>query len=560
MNSAIEFNYQTVVKNTESELTILANRFGSSEKVFIKCLSGQSSSLRRLSLNDQLVVFSELKSIGVMPPSAKAVLIDQHHLLIDAPGFLPLKPFILQNKDNLTLLIRLSISLIKLFTALHKGKINNAIFSLDDLLVDGEDLYIFPIGFSKYQSSKSKIGSSDKNLETSQKILSRTIIANLGSLLYEVFTGVKISNSSDSKRPKLTKSLSASEINPSLPQVLSQIISRAIPGDGAIYHTPWGIMKDLQLALSQLESYDTIGDFPLGKWDVVDIPIPVTGHVSGRTLELKILEQMLNNAKDGTFSSVYIEGPPGTGKTFLMNYFADSLPESFFFASSKFNESDRNIPYAGISSAFEPYFNHLLSNNPQQVHLLQKHIEETISPHEPILLTIFPTLSQLLKNVKRSSLEITLDSEHLVSSVFLKFLKGLIELNKPLVLFLDDIHWADAASARLLRKISESRTLPSCLLACTSRPCAGEPHAEQNRYRKYLSLDSFDHFLSINNLSIEEIKNLIAYRFQCPLPRASSLAKVIELRTNGNPLFISSFIDQLLHDEIIYFDYDFCQW
>ena len=167
----------------------------------------------------------------------------------------------------------------------------------------------------------------------------------------------------------------------------------------------------------------------------------------GRKQELNELHQFLDSAIDGCGNTVVISGEAGSGKTRLMIEFLENVKKNDAQVLSGWCLSNASVPYFPFIEAFEPYVSIDNGNLTQQKELkfafteLNRDSKNSISP-------------QIWKDQTFAGI-----TQELLS----------ISTKRPIVLFIDDLQWADSASLSLLHYISRSIEAERILIIATYR-------------------------------------------------------------------------------------------
>lgn len=179
----------------------------------------------------------------------------------------------------------------------------------------------------------------------------------------------------------------------------------------------------------------------------------------GRERELEGLQQYFDLAAQGKGATVFVSGEAGSGKTRLITEFIDKVKKKGAAVLSGWCLSNAAIPYFPFIEAFNAYFSP--SFEEEQLTSFQQPgsnavfgVEEEIVKNGPGITTWLTGPGQIEKAGKPEALTPQVWKDQAFAAVT-KTLHG-ISAQEPLILFLDDVHWADSASLALLHYISRS--------------------------------------------------------------------------------------------------------
>ncbi|MDH3878684.1 MAG: AAA family ATPase, partial [Desulfobacterales bacterium] len=251
----------------------------------------------------------------------------------------------------------------------------------------------------------------------------------------------------------------------------------------------------------------------------------------GRGPEMEALQAAFKKAKKGDAQIVDVVGEAGVGKSRLVYEFRETLGNAARVLSGICIHYGRNISFLPVIDVVKGAFGITEGMTEEDV---SRHIEEKATDS---LASMIPFYRNLLSLRVDDSILDLLDSEGRKFGTFeaVKDLLFKISENKPLVLFLDDIHWMDKISEELFTYFSRSFVKSPILMIANYRP-EGAPTWAQGAHYQRLGLETLS-----SNSSIRLMRNILGGVALNP-----NLEKKLIERASGNPFFVEETIRELL--------------
>src|SRR5262249_43170322 len=217
------------------------------------------------------------------------------------------------------------------------------------------------------------------------------------------------------------------------------------------YQTAAGVEHDLRRCLAHWEAEGRIGAFPLGAHDTPDrLLIPETLY--GRAREIESLRAAFDRVvTSGMPELVLVSGAAGIGKSSVVHELHKALvPPRGLFASGKFDQYKRDIPYATLAQALQSLLRALLGQSDAELGRWREALQEALGPHGQLMVELVPDLTLILGEQPPVPALPPQDAQRRFQRVFRRFLGVFARPEHPLALFLDDLQWLDAATLELL--------------------------------------------------------------------------------------------------------------
>ncbi len=465
--------------------------------------------------------------------------------------------------------LEISISITKTIDSLHKNGIIHKDIQPENIVINTTNKQIKIIDFrtssllsnerenilnQNFNKGNPGYMSPEQTGRMNRVLDYRTDLYSLGITFYEMLTGKKPFNSDDPFEiihSHIAKSpISPVKIKNYIPEVISQIVLKLLSKNAEDrYQSAYGLYTDLEECLEKLIQDSIIVNFALGKNDVPN-RFEIKQKLYGRELQIKILMDTYQKVCRGSSEIMMISGYSGIGKTSIVKeIYKKIIKNKGYFTSGKFEEFNRDIPYTSIAQAFKKIIRQILTQSDESINLWRSKVIDVLGKNAPLVTSVIPDIELLIgKQYEIEDLTPT-ESQNRFNYTFKKFVSLFTENETPMVLFLDDLQWADQASLKLIHLLVSEPAISYLFIIGAYRD-----NQVSISHPLSLELDAIEkenlivEKIRIEPLSKDALHQLISEALNDHTDQVNALTKLIFEKTNGNPFFVNELF-KTIYDE-----------
>ena len=352
------------------------------------------------------------------------------------------------------------------------------------------------------------------------------------------------------------------ELNSEIPECLSQAVLKLLSkAADDRYQSMFGLKYDLQSCLDSLSSGTPKGIFTLGQKDVSD-RFQIPQKLYGRKEEVERLLTIFEYVVKGNKELVLVSGYSGQGKSSLVHEIHKPITaKRGFFIHGKFDQLDRNIPYAPLIQAFKELVRQLLTESGEKIELWKSKLLKALHPNGQLLTNVIPDLELIIGTQPEIPGTPVSDSQNRFSHVLQNFINVFAKGEHPLVIFLDDLQWADTSSLKLIRRLLGNTETQYLLLIGAYRD-----NEISTAHPLNLSLQEMEkskdpiQTIHLSPLGILHVTELIKDTLHTDGLQSEPLADLVYQKTRGNPFFVIQFLRSLYEEKLLRFDHKDGKW
>jgi len=396
----------------------------------------------------------------------------------------------------------------------------------------------------------------------------RTDFYSLGVTFYELLTGQVPWDYDDAMELVhchiAKQAVPPHEINPEIkiPKAVSDIVMKLLEKTAEKrYQSAWGIIADLEECLEQLQAKGTIADFDLAQKDITD-KFQIPQKLYGREREIETLLAAFQRVSNGTTEIMLVSGYSGIGKSALVQEVYKPITKaSGYFIAGKFDQFQRNVPYAAVVKAFGSLVKQLLTESETQLTTWKEKLLVAFGDNGQIIIDVIPDVELIVGEQPPVQELGATEAQNRFNLVFQKFIRVFCSVEHPLVIFLDDLQWADSATLKLLQVMMADEETKYLFLMGAYRDNEVSPtHPLIMTLEGLQNQGATINHITLTPLDIEHITNLIADTVRRDRGSVILLAELVVGKTQGNPFFVNQFLRTLYEENLLNFNSEQRNW
>ncbi len=511
--------------------------------------------------------YSLLRSLGA-PGVVRALELvreeSRTHLVLEDRGLTPLSHLLESGRPDVAMALALGIQLCTTLGELHRRDLVHNGVSPQSILVDAgyASADLFDLGSARRSLADThaiaaavlSVGgaaymSPEQTGRLNRSIDHRTDLYSLGATLYELLTGHPPFDAADplelihchiAKTPASPASVVAD-----VPEQVSRLVMRLLAKAAEDrYQSAAGVRQDLEACQREWAATRAVSLFELGlrdTWDRLLIPQRLYGRDEALLL---------------------VAGYSGVGKTSFIRELARPIAkQGGYFLTGKFDQVARNVPYGALIQALRGLVWLVLAESEEQLSRRQRDLSAALGNNGGVLTEVIPEIELVIgKQPAPPPLDPT-EAQNRFRYVFGNFIGAFAEPDHPLVVFLDDLQWADAATLALLHALLTGHEQRHLLIIGAFRDNEVDAHHPLSLAIERLDAAGADvRRLTLGSLGSPHLVSFLSDTLRTDKAEVETLAHLIQQKTGGNPFFVIQFLKALHQDGLIAFDHESASW
>lgn len=564
-------------------LVCRAMRQSDQKCVIVKLMRNEYPSFSELvQFRNQFIISRNLDIAGVVRPLSLETYNNFYALVMDDFGGISLDEYFQEfDPQELSEFFDVAIQIVVALDALHRYRIIHKDIKPANILINPQTKQVKLIDFSiasllprETQQLKNPntlegtLGyiSPEQTGRMNRGIDYRTDFYSLGITFYKLLTQQLPFVTTDPMELLhchiAKQAESATYLNPTIPQQLTDILSKLMAKNAEErYQSALGLKYDLELCQEHWHQQRQIPTFKLGQRDLCD-RFMIPEKLYGRENEVKQLLAAFERVSNGNTEVMMLTGFSGIGKTAVVNeVHKPIIRQRGYFIRGKYDQFQRHIPFSAFVQSFRDLMGQLLSESDTLLQSWRNAILEVLGENAQVIIDVIPELEVIIgKQPTALELEGTA-AQNRFNLLFKNFINIFATSEHPLVIFLDDLQWADSASLKLMQMLASETDSEYMLIVGAYRDNeVAAAHPLILTLKQIRLSGTVVNEIAIAPLEIDHINNLVADTLNCSQILALPLAQLVYQKTKGNPFFCTQFMKVLYEEKLLIFNLDSRSW
>jgi predicted ATPase/class 3 adenylate cyclase len=532
--------------------------------------------------HNEFDIISDLKLSGIRGALRKTRENNRHVLEMEWVDGENLKTTFRQKSGDIADALHIAIATARALAEIHHHHIIHKDISPFNILVDLQErrVRIIDFGISTNLDLKQPYVSNPELIEGTLAYCSpeqtgrmncavdfRADLYSLGLTFYEILAGAHPFEAADAMgmvHAHLAQvPAPLQQRNPKVPAALSAIVDKLLAKDpDDRYQSADGLRHDLERCLQDFQKGRVDAPaFALGEKDH-SLLFRLPQRLYGREPEVAALLGAFDRCAHGARLLVLVGGYSGTGKTSLVHEVHKPITaRRGYFSSGKFDQFQRATPYFAFVEAFKDLVDALLTEREERLDALRGELRAALGAEGRVVTNVLPNLEHIIGPQPPIPEVGGTETLNRFNYLFRKFVRALCTAAHPVVIFIDDMQWADSASLNLLHVLMTDPECGHFMLVCAYRENeVSAAHPFTRAIDDIRETGVTPETIRIGNLTEDDLAAMLADALDSTRGAVAPLARLVHDKTQGNAFFAAEFLKSLAAERLLAFDPATARW
>ena len=344
--------------------------------------------------------------------------------------------------------------------------------------------------------------------------------------------------------------VSPAALNAKIPPALSNLVMKLLEKKAEDrYQSANGVLQDLLALQTSMRAGDLMPQLELGRNDV-SRKFQVTHHLYGRDQETRQLLEAFDRVSAGRSELLLVGGYSGIGKTSLVNEVQKSLVrQRGYFIAGKHDQFQRDIPFSALIQAFRRLVSQILTEREDQIQHWREALGNALGNNAQVIIDVIPNVEWIMGPQPPVPELGATEAQNRFSRSFQQFIAVFARPEHPLVVFLDDLQWADAPSLALMGLLCANPDSHNLLIIGAYRDNeVSASHPLTLTLNRIRDEGAAVQTILLGPLSPEDLNQMTADTLHQPQTNTLELSQLLLEKTGGNPFFVTQLLKEI-HDQ-----------
>ena len=352
------------------------------------------------------------------------------------------------------------------------------------------------------------------------------------------------------------------ELRPDAPPVLGAMVMKLLAKDPEDrYQTAAGLRHDLErcAALYSRGARRALAEMQLGTRDRSP-SLRLSQKLYHREAELRSLFEAFESSREGPCALALIAGPAGIGKSALVQELRRRLVPGGHFVSAKFDQLARNAPHEVITGVCRQLAGALFTRSASELDAWRRRFDAALGVNGQVLVDLLPELRELVGERPALVPLGPRESRNRLEGAIASFVGLFASPSTPVVIFVDDLQWADAASLGVIEQLLGTLERGLIVVGAYRDAEVGPEHPASATFARARASGASVTVTTLEPLDAGDVTRLLVDTLGAGAEEVAPLGAAIHESTGGNPFYIGQLIVELERRGHLRFDRSACRW